>query len=220
MRFLGLVFLFALTGCASGATYQLLAGGRYERYTEKEKTPIDTQLANALGGTFTTTQGDPSKITISGEGGQVGFYEKKGRLTSSLSAFYQKFAAYNYSFNSSLYQTINDKIEANGWGLQSSLGYDVLPFLRPELALFYENDKLTNTVSGTFIGTGSSTSDTRKYYGVGGGVAIELPLTHAVHLVADGHYYVALSAPSGTTSANTAVVQVNLRIGSFGSGAR
>lgn len=208
-----LIAAFA-SGCSTaGKTYHGLVGARADNYTEKPVSPLDTTLAQMLGGTVTTTQGDSSKLTATGIGGQVGLTEQSGKLISTLSVYYVKYNPITYGFNSSSYGQINETLNITGYGFDGTLGWD-LGIFRPGVSYKYESQKFDGTVSGSSLPATAISSNSSTFM-LGGGLALDIPLSQSLRLVAQGDYRIPLSKSSSVDSANSILGQVSLRFGGW-----
>lgn len=209
-----LFFSLVSTGCSTaGKTYHIWAGGRMDSYTENLSEPIDVQLQKMVGGTVTTTSGDRNKITSTGKGGQIGITEQFGHLVSTLGLFYVKYDPVNYTFNTSAAGQISERIEVSGYGLDGTIGYN-LWYFRPGISYKWESQTGDATVSSATLGT-SKMSNSDTVFSLGGGLAIDVPLSNSLHIVGQGDYRVPLSVDAGVSSANNVIAQLGLRFAEF-----
>lgn len=211
--FLAFILFTAFTGCSSvPKTYHIWAGARTDLYSETESSPIDQQLASVIGGTVTTTSGNPSKISSTGYGGQLGFTEEVGKLVTTISMFYTKYGPVSYTFNSSLYGSIQETMDISGYGVDATLGWNIGIF-RPGIGYKYERQTYKATVSRSASTTSTSTSST--IFMIGPALALDFPLGGTAHFVVQGDYRVPVSKSSALASANSILIQAGIRIGGF-----
>jgi hypothetical protein len=213
LKFFLMIILF-LTGCASPPrTYHLWAGGRADSYTENQASPLDAVIARSIGGTVTTTSGDPNKLSSIGFGGQLGITEQIEELVTTISIFYLKYKPLSYTFNSSTYGTIRETLNVTGVGLDGTLGYNI-GFLRPGIGYKYESRNMKADVSGTSLAAVSTTTSATIFM-IGPSLAINIPFSNWMHIVAQGDYRIPISKPASVSSANSILVQLGIRLIEF-----
>lgn len=203
-----------LIGCANGpTTYRLALGARKELYTEKYGVPLDTTLAQQLGGTVTTLSGDRSQGRVWTDGFQLGLTEElSSGIVSELAFFYNRYSPLNYSFNSSTYGDFSETITSTGRGLDASIGYR-WRWLRPYISYKIESVSSEVTVRGSAPATASSY--TNSLFVWGGGFAFDIPLAKYFYLVVQGDYRVPSNKGTDGTTASYQSLQVNLLIGNW-----
>jgi hypothetical protein len=202
----------ALVSCAGGKrTYHLDAGARYEIYREKLDVPLDTALSRSLLLDIRTVDGDPSQVRSTAVGGQLGVTEQVGVVVTKLSAFYSKYSDVSYTFvNFSNGQTISETLSPTAFGIDSSLGFQLSVF-RPRVSYKYQRMDF-NAVVTTSSGSQPVDMSTSQFF-VGGGLAIDIPVTPKFHIVAEGDYRVPLSTEGSTIHEIT--TQLGVRVGGW-----
>lgn len=180
------------SGCASGAKYRMLANGRMDHYTENFSVPIHQSLQNSMGGTVTTVSGDPNKIITQGYGGGVGVMEEKGAMVSTITVYYLRYSPISYTFNSSLYGTISENLQVSGFGVDGTIGWNIW-HLRPGISYKIESQSQQATVTGGGLSSPISTTTRATAYMLGLGLALDLPISTKINLVAQGDYRIPIS---------------------------
>jgi len=214
-HYLVIAVAILLTGCATEKrTYRFFAGGRSESYVETESTPIDQSLASALGGTVVATVGDPNKISSQATGGQIGVLEEYKNFTSKLALFSTTYSDINYTFVSSRYGTISERLSYSATGFEFNFGYNVImkPVkLRPTLGYKSESQTILTTVTGSGLASINNYSQRATVWGPG--LSLEVPVFGNFKLLFEGEYRVPLQKPSGVSSLSYTTLQVNLMAG-------
>jgi len=168
--------VIAVTGCSTNRPkYHLIMGGRADSYSETQAVPLDRSLANMLGGTVTTSEGDPNKISSIGYGGQAGIVEENKNIVTTIALFYSKYLPVSYSFYSSKYGKIGETLNVQGYGVDATIGYKLWIF-RPGISYKYEAQKMSAVVSGSGIPPTTVRSSSTVFM-IGGGLGIDIPFS-------------------------------------------
>lgn len=204
-----------LNACATGpTTYRFAFGPRKELYTEKYGQPIDTSLAQQLGGTVTTVSGDREQGKVWTNGFQVGLSEELSNgITTMLFFVYNKYDELNYTFNSSNFGTFSETLSSEGTAFEGNIGYR-WRWLRPNLSYKYENIKTKATVQGASVPALSGTQDANIFVW-GGGLALDIPITTWLYLVLQADYRVPSAKGDDGTKSSYQSFQINLLVGNL-----
>jgi hypothetical protein len=212
-KLLIVIFGLGFAGCTTPRTYHGWVGGRYESHVETMTPGIDQQLATALGTTVTATQGDPSRISTRGKGGQIGLTEQMfDRLVTTIGLFYTAYDPVSYTFRTGSGLTVSETLTPKAIGADVSVGYN-LWFFRPQLGYKYESVTMSGVATSS-NGNRYSTSDSFSTMYLGGGLALDIPASSSLHLVTQGDYRVPLNASSGI-SIKTWTAQAGIRFGGW-----
>ncbi len=207
-----LISLLAFASCASPRIYHVEVGPRYESYSETPSEPIDTALSRVLQQPVFTISGNNTKLDLKGVGGQIALRERMGPLVTRLALFFTSYDSLNYVFQVPTVGKVAETVSCKTAGLDAAFGYQI-GWFRPQLS--YKLQSLVTSLTVTNPGgtrPDSSEVESETQFLVGGGLALDIPISHQFRIAAQGDYRVPLT---GSRGVHEITVQAGLLFGGW-----
>ena len=186
----------ALSSCASPRIYHAELGARYESYAAAPSEPVDAALSRYLAQPVFTLSGNNTKLDLNGFGGQIALQERVRSIVARLALSFTSYGSVKNVYQVPTIGQIEETLSCKSAGLDGSVGYQI-GWFRPLLS--YKLQSLVTTM--TLVNPGGTRPESNDTYSetqflVGGGLGVEVPISHVFRFAAQGTYRVPLTSGS------------------------